>query len=56
MTENNNLRQDLDKLVVSGPADCGFELHVLNTGIGLVDNLLNDKYATSLEHDLSVLD
>ena len=46
----------MDKLIVSGPADCGFELHVLATGINLVDNLLDEKYATSLSHDLDILD
>ena len=46
----------MDKLIVSGPADRGFELHVLATGINLVDNLLEEKYATSLQHDLHILD
>ena len=29
---------------------------MLSTGINLIDNLLNDKYPTTLEHDLQILD
>ena len=46
----------MDKLLVSGPADRGFELHILQTGIGLVENLLNEKFPTKLEQDLQILD
>ena len=41
---------------MSGPAECAFEVHVLTTGVKLIDNLLNEKYPTKLERDLEILD
>ena len=42
-TEENNFHQ---KLLVSAPADCNFELYILKTGIDLIKSLLWTKYPT----------
>ena len=36
----------LKNLLVSVPVDASFEKHILKTGINLVNNLLETKYAT----------
>ena len=36
--------------------DSNFEIYILTTGINLIHNLLTQKYATSLETDLQILE
>ena len=43
-------------MLVSVPVDCAFEIFILTTGINLVHNLLNEKYATKLEADIEILE
>ena len=38
-------------LLVSSPVSLDFEIYILGQGIGLVRNLLENKYATSIKED-----
>ena len=49
----NNYHNDL---LVSSPVNIDFEIHIIEQGIGLVTNLLEKKYPTSLEEDLKILE
>ena len=48
----NNYHQDL---LVSSPVNFDFEIYILKQGIGLVTNLLNNKFPTSIKEDLEIL-
>lgn len=52
-TEENDFHK---KLLVSAPASCEFELHILKTGIDLIKNLLWTKYPTQLVRDQKLLE
>jgi len=43
------------RLLVSAPVDLEFELAVLETGIGLVSNMLKTKFKTTIEEDQAIL-
>ncbi len=43
------------RLLVSAPVDIEFEMAVLETGIGLVTNMLNTKFKTTIEEDKAIL-
>ena len=49
----NNYHLDL---LVSSPVNLDFEIYIVGQGIGLVTNLLEKKYATSLEEDRKILE
>jgi hypothetical protein len=42
-------------LLVSAPVDIEFEMLVLRTGFNLVGNMLNEKFATTLDQDQKML-
>lgn len=42
-------------MLVSAPVDIEFELAVLETGIGLVSNMLKTKFKTTIEEDKAIL-
>ena len=46
----------LKNLLVSVPVNVEFEKHIIKTGITTVNTLLETRYATSLQHDLELLD
>ncbi len=46
--EKNNHYQDL---LVSSPVSIDFEIYILSQGIGLVTNLLENKFPTSVKED-----
>ena len=50
--ETNNHHLDL---LVSSPVSFDFEIYILSQGIGLVKNLLNNKYPTSMIEDQELL-
>lgn len=41
--------------MVSAPVDIEFEMAVLETGIGLVSNMLKTKFNTTIEEDKAIL-
>lgn len=43
------------RLLVSAPVDLEFELAVLETGIGLVSNMLKTKFKTTINEDKQIL-
>ncbi len=42
-------------MLVSAPVDIEFEMAVLETGIGLVSNMLNTKFKTTIAEDKAIL-
>ena len=44
-----------ERLLVSAPVDPEFEIVILETGIGLVSNMLKTKFATTISEDLATL-
>ena len=48
----NNYHQDL---LVSSPVNLDFEIYILEQGISLVSNLLDNKFPTSMREDLEIL-
>ena len=42
-------------LLVSSPVNLDFEIYILGQGIGLVSNLLDNKFPTSMQEDLEIL-
>ena len=45
-----------ENLLVSSPVNFDFEIYIIEQGIGLVTNLLEKKYPTSMETDLKILE
>ena len=43
------------RLLVSAPVDLEFELAVLETGIGLVSNMLKNKFTTTIDEDRAII-
>ena len=50
--DSNNYHQDL---LVSSPVNLDFEIYILGQGVGLVSNLLDNKFPTSMQEDLDIL-
>lgn len=52
---DQNAKARCDRILVSAPVDTEFEILILETGIGLVANMLRTKFATTIAEDMALL-